>query len=234
MLVEKALGTWKDGWVYGRLKQEFETLENDELEKMVHDLGFTLGWNPTLRGILENQWNEDRLMWEPQERKRKYQEQERIRLRQEQEQIRQHQEQEQIRNEQIRQAAAKKKAMEVELINRELEEFKTKLIEAGDDWNADFPWFESSSDLFQDVISELNQFKVDLKKMCQWSKSQALEASRRFSIADNVEAKAFHAAQKIAYTRFSEELDPYVSRVEAKLRSVSSRVKNIQDLLDKR
>jgi hypothetical protein len=51
---KKILG-YRDGWVYGMLKREFE-LTSDELSSLVKVLGFKLGWNPTVEKILEEQW----------------------------------------------------------------------------------------------------------------------------------------------------------------------------------
>lgn len=225
LLIEKTLGTWKDGWVYGRLREEFETLGTDELEKMVRDLGFSLGWNPTLRVILERQWDEDRLTWEPQERKRIYQEQERVRLRQEQERLR-------LQQEQIRQEVAKKKVMELELISRELEQFKDTLAEAGSKWPEAVPWFESSSDLLQDTILELDRLSSDLLDVRQWSNSQAFESSRRALLASNREAEAYHNAQNMAYTRLAESLDAHASKIKTRIDSTTSRLKTFLSLLE--
>jgi hypothetical protein len=58
ILREKARGSWKDGWVYGRLKQEF-ILQHDELEEMARRLGFKMGWNPMLESLLEDQWQRE-------------------------------------------------------------------------------------------------------------------------------------------------------------------------------
>jgi hypothetical protein len=58
ILREKARGSWKDGWVYGRLKQEF-TLQQDELEEMARRLGFKMGWNAPLESLLEEQWERE-------------------------------------------------------------------------------------------------------------------------------------------------------------------------------
>lgn len=66
LLREKFAGLWKDGWVYGRLKQEFD-LQPDELNAMVAALGFKRGWNPMVQEILENQWQEDEIRWMQQE-----------------------------------------------------------------------------------------------------------------------------------------------------------------------
>lgn len=60
------MGSWKDGWVYGRLRQEFD-LQPDELNAMATALGFKYGWNPMVKDILENQWQEDEVRWMQQE-----------------------------------------------------------------------------------------------------------------------------------------------------------------------
>jgi hypothetical protein len=59
ILREKARGSWNDGWVYGRLKQEF-TLQHDELEEMARRLGFKRGWNAGLESLLEDQWQREK------------------------------------------------------------------------------------------------------------------------------------------------------------------------------
>jgi hypothetical protein len=59
ILREKARGSWNDGWVYGRLKQEF-TLQYDELEEMARRLGFKRGWNAGLESLLEDQWQREK------------------------------------------------------------------------------------------------------------------------------------------------------------------------------
>jgi hypothetical protein len=59
ILREKVGGSWQDGWVYGRLKQEF-TLQHDELEEMARRLGFKMGWNATLESLLEEQWQREK------------------------------------------------------------------------------------------------------------------------------------------------------------------------------
>ena len=52
---EKHAGSRKDGWVYGKLKQAFD-LQPDELDQLAAALGFKYGWNPTVKDILEKQW----------------------------------------------------------------------------------------------------------------------------------------------------------------------------------
>ncbi|HEY9825600.1 MAG TPA: hypothetical protein V6D19_09140 [Stenomitos sp.] len=59
ILREKSRGSWKDGWVYGRLKQEF-VLQQDELEEMARRLGFKRGWNTQLESLLEEQWQREK------------------------------------------------------------------------------------------------------------------------------------------------------------------------------
>lgn len=62
LLKEKVFGGWKDGWVYGRLKQEF-ALESDELNAIASSLGFKYGWNSTVEELLESQWQEAESIW---------------------------------------------------------------------------------------------------------------------------------------------------------------------------
>ncbi|MBW4550860.1 MAG: hypothetical protein KME35_07100 [Aphanocapsa sp. GSE-SYN-MK-11-07L] len=62
LLSEKRQGLWKDGWVYGRLKQEFD-LQPDELDAMATGLGFKYKWNPMLKEILEQQWQKEEPRW---------------------------------------------------------------------------------------------------------------------------------------------------------------------------
>jgi hypothetical protein len=62
LLKEKAFGGWRDGYVYGRLNQEF-TLYPEELNKMASALGFKYGWNPSVEDILEEQWQKDESRW---------------------------------------------------------------------------------------------------------------------------------------------------------------------------
>jgi|GEM_PF-1924026 len=59
LLLKKSEIGLNDGWVYGRLKQEF-SLEEDELEKLAFRLGFKRGWNPGLEELLEHQWSKDK------------------------------------------------------------------------------------------------------------------------------------------------------------------------------
>lgn len=67
LLRERSAGSWKDGWVYGRLKQDFD-LQPDELNEMAAALRFRYGWNSSVKDILENQWQEDEVRWMRQER----------------------------------------------------------------------------------------------------------------------------------------------------------------------
>ena len=60
------MGSYKDGWVYGRLNQEFE-LELSELTEMAKILGFKYGWNHSVKEILENQWQQEELIWKQRE-----------------------------------------------------------------------------------------------------------------------------------------------------------------------
>lgn len=66
LLSDKFAGSWKDGWVYGRLKQELK-LQPDELDALATALGFKYGWNHVVKDILENQWQEDEVRWIQQE-----------------------------------------------------------------------------------------------------------------------------------------------------------------------
>lgn len=60
---ERNAGSWRDGWIYGRLKQDFD-LQPDELNEMTAALGFKHGWNSFVKDILENQWQKDEVRWE--------------------------------------------------------------------------------------------------------------------------------------------------------------------------
>ncbi len=62
LLKERLAGSWKDGWVYGRLKQEFD-LQPDELGAIANVLKFKYGWNPTVQELLERQWQEEEVRW---------------------------------------------------------------------------------------------------------------------------------------------------------------------------
>jgi hypothetical protein len=62
LIHEKFAGSWKDGWVYGRLKQDLD-LQPDELNVLAATLGFKYGWNHAVKDILENQWQEDEVTW---------------------------------------------------------------------------------------------------------------------------------------------------------------------------
>jgi hypothetical protein len=59
---ERFSGSWSDGWIYGRLKQKFN-LQPDELNEMARALGFKYGWNPTVKKLLEEQWQQDEVRW---------------------------------------------------------------------------------------------------------------------------------------------------------------------------
>lgn len=74
-LEEQALNGWRDGWVYGRLKEEFNSLQLDELEKMADMLQFKRGWSLLVENILDNQWEQDKPQWRQQEQVRMRQEQ---------------------------------------------------------------------------------------------------------------------------------------------------------------
>jgi hypothetical protein len=60
--LERFSGSWSDGWIYGRLKQEFN-LQPDELDAMASALGFKYGWNPTVKNLLKEQWQQDEVRW---------------------------------------------------------------------------------------------------------------------------------------------------------------------------
>ncbi len=62
LLRERLSGAYKDGWVYGRLKQEFD-LQPEQLDAIAKALKFKYGWNPDLQNILERQWQEDEVTW---------------------------------------------------------------------------------------------------------------------------------------------------------------------------
>jgi hypothetical protein len=68
VLSEKAVGGWRDGWVYGRLKQEFD-LQPDELNAIAQVLGFKFGWNAALEKLLWQQWQLEESRWKQQELK---------------------------------------------------------------------------------------------------------------------------------------------------------------------
>ncbi|MEM9217908.1 MAG: hypothetical protein AAGD25_26650 [Cyanobacteria bacterium P01_F01_bin.150] len=69
LILEKLSSLWNEGWVYGRLREEFD-LNPDELEYLVARLGFKKGWNPMLKNILEEQWEEQKNLWKKTEAKR--------------------------------------------------------------------------------------------------------------------------------------------------------------------
>lgn len=62
LIKQRAVEGWKDGWIYGQLKQEFK-LSVDELNSIASTLGFKYGWNPTVEEILEKQWQEEEKTW---------------------------------------------------------------------------------------------------------------------------------------------------------------------------
>lgn len=62
LIKEKFAGSWRDGWVYGRLRQEF-TLSKCELDAVASALGFKYGWNSAVEKILEDQWEKDKSQW---------------------------------------------------------------------------------------------------------------------------------------------------------------------------
>ncbi len=62
LLIDRFTGQWKDGWVYGRLKQAFSQLEEDELYYMATRLKF-IGWNAMTQEVLADQWREEELRW---------------------------------------------------------------------------------------------------------------------------------------------------------------------------
>lgn len=62
LVKEKLAGSWRDGWVYAQLKQEFD-LTAAELDEIVSVLGFKYGWNSTVEQLLEEQWNNDKSRW---------------------------------------------------------------------------------------------------------------------------------------------------------------------------
>ena len=60
--MEKLGTSWTDGWVYGRLAEEF-SLHPDELDFLAAKLGFKYGWNPQLKAVLEDQWQQQGPIW---------------------------------------------------------------------------------------------------------------------------------------------------------------------------
>jgi hypothetical protein len=58
LLKERKIFNYKDGWIYGCLKNEFD-LTSDELDSLANALGFKYGWNSTVEEILEGQWQEE-------------------------------------------------------------------------------------------------------------------------------------------------------------------------------
>jgi hypothetical protein len=62
LIKEKFAGSWRDGWVYAQLKQEF-ALEAAELNAIAAALGFKYGWNAAVEQILEDQWEKDKSRW---------------------------------------------------------------------------------------------------------------------------------------------------------------------------
>lgn len=69
LIVESMAGSYKVGWVYGRLKQEFD-LQPDELNVMASALGFKRGWNPGLQNLLETQWQAEEDRWREREQQK--------------------------------------------------------------------------------------------------------------------------------------------------------------------
>lgn len=63
LLSERAVDGWRDGWVYGRLKQEFD-LQPDELNAIAEVLGYKYGWNAALEQLLWKQWQEEEGRWQ--------------------------------------------------------------------------------------------------------------------------------------------------------------------------
>jgi predicted RNA-binding protein with EMAP domain len=70
LIQKKIAGSWKDGWVYGKLKQEFD-LQPDELAEMARLLGFKKGWNSVVESLLEEQWQKEKHAEEALKRARK-------------------------------------------------------------------------------------------------------------------------------------------------------------------
>ncbi|MEB3291952.1 MAG: hypothetical protein VKJ24_02210 [Synechococcales bacterium] len=70
---QRKAGGHIDGWLYGMLKQEFD-LTPDELNAVAESLGFKYGWNPTLKMLLEEQWQKEETQRQERERlQKKYQ-----------------------------------------------------------------------------------------------------------------------------------------------------------------
>jgi len=62
LIDERRSRRFKDGWVYGRLKQEFD-LQPEQLAIMATALGFKYGWNLVVQDLLEKQWQQDQPLW---------------------------------------------------------------------------------------------------------------------------------------------------------------------------
>lgn len=62
LIVQRSMEGWKDGWIYGQLKQEFK-LSADELNSIASVLGFKYGWNSSVEEILEKQWHIEEKAW---------------------------------------------------------------------------------------------------------------------------------------------------------------------------
>ncbi|MGG6268543.1 hypothetical protein ACQ4M3_29295 [Leptolyngbya sp. AN03gr2] len=62
LIKQRAVEGWKDGWIYGQLKQEFK-LSDEELNSLSSILGFKYGWNSLVEEVLEKQWQEEEKAW---------------------------------------------------------------------------------------------------------------------------------------------------------------------------
>ena len=60
LLNEKSMQCMRTGWVYGKLRQEFD-LQADELQEMARRMGFKKGWNPMLKSLLEDEWEKENI-----------------------------------------------------------------------------------------------------------------------------------------------------------------------------
>jgi stage V sporulation protein K len=63
LIQERFAGSYRDGWIYGRLLQEFD-LTPEQLNLLATTLGFKYGWNAIVQDILEKQWQEDYRFWQ--------------------------------------------------------------------------------------------------------------------------------------------------------------------------
>lgn len=190
LLKEKALNAWKDGWVYGRLKEEFDELQVDELQKLAEVLKFVHGWNPTLEDLLEKQWQQDKTKWVQQEQTR-------------------------LRKEQAQKEIVQQKTIEAQLINLELEALKSDLVEAGQIQEKSLPQLDLGLSLIRDTITELRDLSSDLKGVCALAKSKAIEAHYKTLIpTEDIE---YHKLNKTVHMQFVKTLDSHIAKIATKI-----------------